>query len=167
MTPWQDQPDEGWGQAITKQKTGKQNFEAKFTNEWSVGRIQVDIHCLACTVFFQISNQLVTLKGQETAHKNPYFWFVLFCFFLKKSEDHGASPWEAANPSSSHYSPTSPDSATRTWRWLVSVPILDQISICMCHSQFKDLSATNGEKRPGVRKKMSLWVTFLQHLAAS
>lgn len=52
---------------------------------WAASRS--DIFCLACTVFFQISKQLATLKGQEISHKNLDLYF-----FLEKSEDLGAAP---------------------------------------------------------------------------
>lgn len=38
---------------------------------------RANIFCLACTVFFQISNKLLTLKDQEISHKNLGIYFLL------------------------------------------------------------------------------------------
>ena len=82
------------------------HFLLQISDLWAAARS--DIFCLACTVFFQISNQLVTLKGHETSYKNLDFYF----FFLEKSEDLRAAPWEVANQSPGRPSPTTPDNVT-------------------------------------------------------
>lgn len=60
--------------AGNSQTKGKQAKNWGKVHLWAISR--TDIFHLACTVFFQISDQLVTLKGQEISNGKELLFFV-------------------------------------------------------------------------------------------